>query len=81
MVIDWGLAKDLNDASTDEVDVLSESTRPYASAELTMLGEAIGTAPYMPPEQAQGQPVDERADVYAIGAHALSPLGWGHALR
>lgn len=35
---------------------------------LTVAGQAMGTAAYMPPEQATGLPVDERADVYAIGA-------------
>ncbi|MGE0397284.1 MAG: protein kinase [Kofleriaceae bacterium] len=65
VVIDWGLAKDL--AATDEAD----SDDPYRSASsgsLTNVGAVIGTAPYMPPEQAHAQPVDERADVYALGA-------------
>src|SRR5581483_9039715 len=35
---------------------------------LTMLGEVMGTPAYMPPEQARGFPVDERARVYAPGA-------------
>jgi len=62
-VIDWGLGKDLGDATADEPDqgVATE-------AEMTVRGRALGTPAYMSPEQARGEPVDARADVYAIGA-------------
>ncbi|HEX2732650.1 MAG TPA: protein kinase [Polyangiaceae bacterium] len=36
-------------------------------ASITGRGVAIGTPRYMSPEQASGEPVDERADLYAVG--------------
>jgi eukaryotic-like serine/threonine-protein kinase len=66
VVIDWGLAKDLADPGESIAD------GPYrdhaVAAGLTSAGAVIGTAAYMPPEQAAGDAVDERADVYALGA-------------
>jgi tetratricopeptide (TPR) repeat protein len=67
VVIDWGLAKDLTlpDGDPDASGALGEGA---AGAHRTVAGAVMGTPAYMPREQAAGEPVDEGADVYAIGA-------------
>lgn len=62
VVIDWGLAKELGEPPGETEDAY----RTPATDGLTQLG--VGTAHYMPPEQATGDEPDRRADVYSIGA-------------
>lgn len=40
----------------------------FGSTDITAAGSLLGTADYMPPEQAEGQPVSARSDLYALGA-------------
>ncbi len=65
-VIDWGLAKDLAEAELR--DVGAAPYRVSGTQELTQDGAILGTPLFMPPEQARGEEVDERADVYSLGA-------------
>lgn len=62
VVIDWGLAKVVGEAD-EEV----EAPTPADSLK-TQVGSVFGTPGFMAPEQARGEELDQRGDVFALGA-------------
>ncbi len=72
IVLDWGLAKSVNDheiKTSLQVDGSEDPTK-------TMEGQLIGTPMFMSPEQARGdmENIDKRTDIYQLGAMLFAIL-------
>jgi serine/threonine-protein kinase len=69
-VLDFGLAKAwAPDPSDPRI-----SASPTLTAQMTQAGVILGTAAYMSPEQARGQEVDKRADIWSFGVMVFEML-------
>jgi serine/threonine-protein kinase len=68
-VMDWGLAKILGESHCSDT-AAAQSVFQSSGAGLTRDGSVLGTPAYMAPEAARGQvdKLDERADVFGLGA-------------
>ena len=61
-VLDFGIAKVMHESGIDD------------GAELTAMGQAVGTVEYMAPEQLMGGKCDGRTDIYTVGVVAYEMI-------
>jgi serine/threonine-protein kinase len=73
-ILDFGLAKEMR--SSDPVD----QDAPTASL-LSSPGHAVGTMPYMSPEQVQGEQLDACSDIFSLGVTFYEMLAGKHPFR
>ena len=64
----WGWFRIIDDSDDHKIKLIDFGVAKFADQKLTATGLVMGSPHYMSPEQWRGQKIDQRSDIWAVGA-------------